>query len=197
MPSAMDGIPFISKYIMKKNRKNKKTPAQLAQQKRFALAVSFLRPLKEIIDEGFRFVAKRKKRFVYPFNLAMSQVLKVAISDQAGVPSLDPQKAWLSDGNLPGLLVLDVTIEGSRIRVSYTSFASFCAWDDHVRLIAYQVKEGVAIRSQSLALRSEKQVSLDIPESLIGKELLLYILCNERDGLKYARSQYLGTYQIN
>lgn len=182
---------------MKKNRKNKKTPAQLAQQRRFALAVSFLRPLKAIIDEGFRFVAKRKKRFIYPFNLAMSQVLKVAIADISGGPSLDPEKAWLSDGNLPGVIVTDMVEEPRRILVQYVSGGTFGAWDDHVKLIAYQVQEGVAIRSKSIALRSEKKAILDIPEALLGKELLLYILCHDRDGLRYARSQYLGTYQIH
>ncbi|WP_454881492.1 DUF6266 family protein [Sphingobacterium detergens] len=182
---------------MKKIRKNKKTPAQLAQQRRFALAVSFLSPLKDIIDEGFKFVAKRKKRFIYPFNLAMSQVLKVAISDISGVPSLDPEKAWLSDGNLPSVSVGDVTHENSRLTVQYFGEATFGSWDDRVRLIAYQVEEGVALGSQVPALRRDNVVTIEIPENLLGKDILLYLLCHERDGLRYARSQYLGTYQIN
>lgn len=183
--------------MMKKAKKYKRTAAQLAQQKRFALAISFLSPLKSILVDGYKFVARRRKRPIYPFNLAMSRILRLAIVDEMDGPHVDPEKVWLSDGTLPGVLVSDIEKEAGRIIVRYNSFASFCSWDDHVRLIAYQVEEGVATRSQLLALRSESQVSLDIPPSLLGKELLLYIVCCERDGVKYARSQYLGTYQIN
>ncbi len=181
---------------MKKKSNKKRSAAQLDQQKRFALAMSFLSPLKSILADGYKFLAKRKKRLIYPFNLALSHVLNMAIAEEEEGPFVDPEKVWLSDGTLPGVLVSDIVEETGRILVSYDSFSSFCAWDDHVKLIAYQVKEGVAIRSQRLALRSEKQVALDIPPSLLGKELLLYIVCCERDGIKYARSQYLGTYLI-
>jgi len=182
---------------MKKKSNRKRSDAQLAQQKRFALAMSFLLPLKSILADGYKFVAKRKKKLIYPFNLALSHVLSMGIAEGEEGPYVDPEKVRLSDGTLPGVLVSDIVEETSRILVSYDSFSSFCAWDDHVKLIAYQMKEGVAIRSQNLALRSEKQAFLDVPNSLLGKELLLYILCSDRDGLKYARSQYLGTYQIN
>ena len=177
-------------------RKNKKTVAQLAQQQRFALAVSFLSPLKEIIIEGFKFVAKRKKRMIYPFNLAMSQVLKMAITDPFGVPTIDPEKAWLSDGNLPGVLVTDITSANARLDVDYVSNSTFGCWDDRIKLIVYQMQEGVALRSQIQALRRDGTVRIEIPENLLEKEILLYLLCHDRDGLRYARSQYLGTYTI-
>jgi len=199
MPSDLDGVLIYSFDLksMKRTRKNKKTAAQLAQQKRFALAVSFLSPLKEIIAEGFKAVARRKKRFVYPFNLAMSQVLRVAITDTSGEPTIDPEKVWLSDGNLPGLIVKDILKENARLTVHFVNRSDFSSWDDHVKMIAYQVDEGVAIRSRELALRHQERVVIDIPPSLLERPLLLYLTCHDRDGIKYARSQYLGKYEFN
>ncbi|ULT23565.1 DUF6266 family protein [Sphingobacterium sp. E70] len=127
----------------------------------------------------------------------MSQVLKVAITELSGVLSLDPEKAWLSDGNLPGVLVTDMQQLAGTITVQYFGDTGFDrCWDDRVKLIAYQAEEWVAVESAVSALRHEAKVSITIPVNLWEKDLLLYILCHERDGLRYSRSKYLGTYQI-
>lgn len=162
----------------------------------FALANRFLGPLGPIIRAGFgkKAQAIRRKRII-PRNLAIAHLMRYAITGQYPDYGIDPGAVLLSDGPILPVDHIEVQISGGMFTAVFAAQeVSEHNHDDRVRLVGYQVEDGIAIQSTVPAKRTDGQVSLTVPDHLHGKPLLIYLLVCDRHEECYSRSSYLGEF---
>lgn len=188
--------------ILKRNRmkridKSKLTQAQLCQRRKFAVISGFLAPLRNIVNDGFKSIVRKKRGTVYPMNVAMSQALKHAIVGDWPDYRVDPERIWLSDGGVANVSVTEVLAGRHGIEISYDAGTSRVhSWDDQVLAVAYCPERGAAFTNDRPAIRSDGKVMVPVPSHMRGAELLVYVMCREREGQRYSRSTYLGRFKV-
>ncbi len=147
------------------------TPAQLAQRMRFGLVQAFLKPVKPFIRAGF--AAEAAGRSAY--SAAMSYNLLHAVEGEYPDLRLNPAKALVSRGTLPGAEGVTFTTENHR---------ALCAWEErrpakyqhnHAALLVVAPEHGEAVWEFHAAERSDGQASLDLPPAWQATELLAYL----------------------
>ncbi len=167
-----------------------RTEKQDAVQVKFKLACQFLAPLIVFVREGWRKrVVKGKKS--RPYNVAMSHLIRNAITGVYPDLSIDYGKVLISDGPLVQVSGCSYVRYEDRIELRFEQSQHDNA-DDLVTLIAYQVGEYEAACNQRNATRADGQVILHLPEHLKREPLLLYVIICDRNRKVFGRSLYLG-----
>jgi hypothetical protein len=100
------------------NIKNPRTDGQISQRTKFALALSFLKPITSFIRVGFKLDQHRQTAF----NSAMSYTLANAISGTYPDCTIDASKVLVSRGSLTPVANGTVAANSGNIAVS---------WDDN------------------------------------------------------------------
>lgn len=160
----------------------------------FVVANRFLAPLGSIISKGFMKKAQeRRRQRITPRNLALAHVMRFGIKGTCPDLHVDPAEVLLSDGYLPVPTAITMIREPNLVKVTYgTAGITAFNHDDAVLLVGYEVNDGVAVCSNPPALRRSGKAELVIPEYLTDKELHLYLLVCDREGVNYSRSVYMG-----
>lgn len=177
------------------NQKNQNKPmGQLLTQRRFYLANQFLYPLASIIKEGFGQRVRQAKKRLTARNLAMAHAIRYAIKGEYPDLFVDPALVLLSDGPVRGITVDHITRDTAMLQVDFDGGEiTTINHDDEVLLLAYDQKGQVAVRNEKPVIRSASAMVLKLPDYMQEVKLDLYVLLRDRDGIRYSRSQYLGS----
>jgi hypothetical protein len=180
-------------YLRSLPRPSKKpaSPLQLAQRLRFAIAVGFLQPIKDVLNVGF---GDNKRGRSTGYNEAVKIMLKEAVIGQYPDFEIDYENLTLSKGNLAALISLDMVEESPmNIAITWEYFAnSFNSFedDDVVILIYNKTKKLFSIYED--VQRRDQSFSMAMPNSFEGDELVSWVFLVNRDGNTTSPSQYAG-----
>lgn len=168
------------------------SPLQLAQRLKFGMAVSFLQPIKDVLNIGFSDASLDKST---GYNQAVKSLLENAIIGEYPDFELDFEKIELSKGSLAGLINLSVEeVEPYTLSVSWVSlinrFNSFV--DDDVLVLLYNKTKKLFTIYEDIT-RGEEEVRIEFPDVFEGDELICWTFLVKRDGNTTSNSQYVGT----
>lgn len=181
-------------YLRSLPRASKKpaTLLQLAQRLKFGMAVSFLQPIKDVLNIGFSDATLGKST---GYNEAVKSMLTNAIVGEYPDFEIDFGGIELSKGSLAGLINLAVEeVEPNTLSVSWVSminrFNSFA--DDDVLVLLYNKTKKLFTIYEDVT-RGEEEIRIDFPDVFGGDELVCWTFLVKRDGDTTSSSQYVGT----
>lgn len=174
---------------------NPRTTGQVNQRTKFTLALSFLKPLTELIRVGFKLYASKQTAF----NAAMSYTLANAISGTSSDDySLEYSSALVSRGSLTGATNGAANASGGSIVVSWddnSDIGSASATDLSIIAVLNPTK-GEAVTETAGAVRSAGTETIDLPSDWIGDEVQVYLGFVSEDKTAVANSVYLGAFTV-
>ncbi len=184
-------------YMRSLPRPSKKpaSPLQMAQRMRFAMAVGFLQPIKDVLNVGFSDTVLGTST---GYNQGVKSMLKNGIIGEYPDFEIDFSGVELSKGSLAGLINLQMTeSEPSTITVSWESlinrFNSFV--DDDVLVLLYNKTKKLFTIYEDMT-RGEEEVKIVLSDTFIGDELVCWTFLVKRDGNTTSNSQYVGTIEL-
>lgn len=180
-------------YLRSLPKPSKKPPSalQVAQRAKFALAVSFLSTIKDILNIGFGDVRLGKYT---GYNEAVRSMLKNAISGIYPDYEIDYEEVEISRGSLFGLVGLTIEEEMPlEIKISWQDFTNrFNAFDDDDVLIVLYNKTEKLFTVYEEAQRKDLAANITLPEIFSGHEIGAWVFLVKRDGDTNSNSQYAG-----
>jgi len=181
------------------------TPRQLANEQGMKVVNRFLKSINAFIKMGF--AVEAEARNVYPYNAALGYNKKHALKGDFPEIGIDYEKVLLSKGDLDGLNNPSVRLlgnpeEGFALRFDWDVLPEDRGWprcDDQVMLMAYFPEEGLddrAVYRIAGAKRQAGQDVLELPLSMAGEAMEVYISVISEDRTRVADSEYLKSFQI-
>ncbi len=182
-----------------KPSKKPATSQQLAQRAKFALAVSFLQPMKWILNLGFN--DKQRGRST-GYNRGLQLFITEAISGDYPDYEIDYAKVAVSQGNMEKLVGLRMTsdaphtlslawvdhseepVDPNEVKGAYD--------DDRLFVLLYNINEQVFTTNRS-AIRQNEGLQLELPAVFAGHEFHAWVFVRHREGMRQSPSQYAGT----
>jgi len=178
----MRGIPKISK--------KPKTLKQLEQQAKFAAAVKFIQPVKDLLNVGF---GGQKSGRASGYNLALKHVLENAISGNYPDLSIDYSKAQFAKGSLAAPIGSAVLAEAGELLLSWSPdlnpFNAFI--DDEATVLIYDPASNIYMSGPLGIVRVEGEMTISIPSAYLGNTVHVYMFFMSRQG-KLSNSSYVG-----
>jgi len=178
----MRGIPKISK--------KPKTLKQLEQQAKFAAAVKFIQPVKDLLNVGF---GGQKPGKASGYNLALKHVLENAISGTYPEISIDYTKAQFAKGSLAAPLGSAVLAEAGELLLSWSPdlnpYNAFI--DDEVTVLIFDPVSNIYMSGPIGISRVEGEMTISIPSAYLGNTVHIYMFFMSRQG-KLSNSAYVG-----
>ncbi|HQS06276.1 MAG: hypothetical protein B7X86_07525 [Sphingobacteriales bacterium 17-39-43] len=176
--SSWRGINYVKS--LPKTSLKPKSEKQLAQQAKFALAVRFMHPVKDLLNIGFR----QQHRPATGYNLAIKHTLTQAIIGQYPNYAIDYSKVQYSNGPLrrsegvkliggTGCLVIIWHGDGFR----FNSFG-----DDQVHILIYEPDTNTYLQGPEGVQRMQEAAIIAIPEQFKGKILHTFLFCVSWNG---------------
>lgn len=162
---------------------------QLAQRAKFAMAVSFLRPIKPLLNIGFSDKAQGKQT---GFNRALQTLMNDAVRGAYPDFTIDLSAVTFARGglNAPTSLVVEqddgIILRWDPLVNKYNSFA-----DDELLVIAYNESKGF-MNVYDGARREDGNMSIPLPPSFVGDEIAFWGFMVHRDGQKTSDSVFAG-----
>ncbi|HEY4150010.1 MAG TPA: DUF6266 family protein [Chitinophagaceae bacterium] len=173
-----------------KPRKSKASPAELAQQTKFSLVSSFLRPLKNFLTTGFRDFAIRKTGA----NAAQSYNLKSAVIVSDGEPAILCSEVLVCRGDLQN--VKEATATSSvKGQVDFTwkdnsGLGKACGADNAIFIVLCH-GQGSCLYTLQGGLRRDGKASFPV-NNFSGHEVHTWISFLSKDGKDIANSLFTG-----
>ena len=188
-------------YMRSLPRPSKKpaTPRQLAQRAKFALAVSFLQPMKWLLNIGFN---DRMKGRSTGYNQGLQLFITEAITGSYPDYEIDFSKVSVSRGGMdkltgvtlateaPSTLTLawmDLSVEPEDAEEEVGSYH-----DDRIVVLIYNRTENLFTTSRT-ATRQDEGLQLELPAIFAGHEFHVWVFARHREGARLSSSQYAGT----
>ncbi|SFC19026.1 hypothetical protein SAMN05421747_1065 [Parapedobacter composti] len=182
-----------------KPSKKPASPQQLAQRARFALAVSFLQPMKWLVNLGFN---DRQRGRSTGYNRALQLFITQAITGDYPDYGIDFSKVTVSQGNMDKLVGLSVASDApNTLSLAWTDLSEGAVDpgevkgsydDDRVYVLLYNRTEQLFTTNRS-ALRGSEGLQLELPPVFAGHEFHAWAFVRHRDGMRQSTSQYAGT----
>lgn len=175
------------------------TERQLASRADLALASGFLKPIKELIKIGYAPLARSRK--TSEFSLAVGYIKKNALKVEAQDREIDYSKVRVSQGDLPGLSNLTVSVNEGLLKLSWTpEYFSNAHRRDQVMTLVYCPPTATRLTpfaSYNLCgvHRGDGHMELALPEMMSSCPLELYVFVAEKNGKTVSNSEYLGRHQ--
>lgn len=174
-------------------RRNKKPPTerQLEQQMRFRLAVTFLKPLKSLVNVT---CASLKDGRATGFNMVLKQMLAEAVVGVYPALSLSYPAIKISYGSLDHSEGSVTAEAGGIIKASWEpNLAKYSAFaDDEVTVVVYDPISHLFTYSEDGLSRSEAETEITVRNSMIGRTLHVWYFFNTRDSKTFSPSFYAG-----
>ncbi len=167
------------------------TEGQLTQRARFALAVSFLSPIKDLLKLGYSDAMQARST---GYNKALQHLLAYGVTGTYPSLELDYASVVIAKGSLANLMGVAWT-ESAPQEISVTwntevnSFNAFA--DDSVILLMYN-KEKQFFSILESATRNDGTLDFTFPSVYAGDHVVGWIFTGHRDGIKTSGSYYLG-----
>lgn len=169
----------------------KATESQIAQRTKFALAVAFLSPIKDLLNLGYSDKLLGKAT---GYNKALQSLLNSGISGTYPALTIDYAKVVIAKGSLSNLMGVawtepmpgELEVTWAPETNQYNAFD-----DDSVVLLMYNKTKNFFSILES-ASRVDSILSLTLPAVYAGDTLEGWIFTGHRDGVKTSLSYYLG-----
>lgn len=182
-----------------KPSKKPATPAQLAQRAKFALAVSFLQPMKWILNVGFN---DKQRGNNTGYNRGLQLFITQAIIGDYPDYEIDFEKVTVSQGNMDKLVGLTLASETpNTLSLSWMDLSDEpldpdevkgSYFDDQVFVLLYNRTEQLFTTNRTAARRDET-LQLELPAIFAGHEFHVWAFVRHREGTRQSISQYAGT----
>lgn len=191
--SSWRGIYYI-KGLQKKITKAR-SPLQIEQQQRFALAVKFLRYVKPIVDMGFSHV---NPRGATGYNMAISHMLQHSIKGKHPDLEIHYPSVVFALGKLTLPENLKMEVNGLKLKLSWSTetdnYKSFK--DDQVMILIYRPKSfDYQFSDQEITrIQAETELELDSWHKDVTVHVYLYLV--EKRGKRWSDSLYLGSVDV-
>ncbi|MFI5155760.1 MAG: DUF6266 family protein [Chitinophagales bacterium] len=188
--SSRNGIPYVKGPYEK--RTSKVSAKELANRKKFAAAQAWLKPLLDIVREGFRGYSQRS----YGFSAAKSWLLKNAFVKHGDELRIDPALVKVSSGDLSNPENMEVSVIESRaLKFTWTPEKTGKNSSDQIMMLAYNVEEHLATYKTTGQFRSAGEDTLVLKRSK-GKKFHVYAAFIASDRSRQSESVYLGEWQM-
>lgn len=185
---------FYIKGLQKKITKPR-SQGQLEQQAKFALAVKFLHPVKDILNMGFGNV---NPQGATGYNMGISHLLNYSIRGTYPDLEIDYPAVLFTRGKLALPQRVELKLEASNLKLSWNtelhqtnSFA-----DDRVEILIYGPKSNIYYEVPGGLIRKQGETELVLPSSFTGDIVHVYVYLLTRDGKKWSDSLYVGMVQV-
>ena len=174
--------------------KNPRTAKQMAQRDKFALALSFIRPIQSFIKVGFKAYAVHQSEF----NAAMSYTLKNAIKGTYPSFTIDYAQAMVSRGSLAKPLNIQKQNNDNEIAVSWqdNSGTANALDTDFAMIMVYNADKQEAVYDMTSTCRGDEGSSLRYPSDWVGDTVHVYLAFVSEDGTLVSDSEYVGSMTI-
>ena len=174
--------------------KNPRTAKQMAQRDKFALVLSFIRPIQSFIKVGFKTYAVHQSEF----NAAMSYTLKNAIKGTYPSFTIDYAQAMVSRGSLAKPLNIQKQNNDNEIAVSWqdNSGTANALDTDFAMIMAYNADKQEAVYDMTSTCRGDEGSSLRYPSDWVGDTVHVYLAFVSEDGTLVSDSEYVGSMTI-
>ena len=178
-----------------KGRKGKASPAQLEQQTRFALMMSFLQPISDFMNLTY----KKSAKGMSGFNKVFSENLINAIAGVYPAFTIDYSRVVLSKGGIPGVTKpLAASPVAGKLVFTWTdntSSTDLALSSDIVFVAAYNEELNQWVYLSSAAARSAGTFTLDLT-AFEGKPVQTYMGIMSADRNKTGPSIYTGVVNV-
>lgn len=174
----------------------KPTISQLSARQKTTLIARFLNPVKEIINVGFGFEARKLKKNAH--NIATSYNWLNAISGSYPDQKIDFTKVLLSKGKSNPTTNIEVKIVEHKLEFTWDiAFPDpLVNNSDRTMLVAYSPENNSAIWSIGSAERSEGIANLIIPKKYLFMKLETYVSFISADYKSIFNSIYTGQFSM-
>jgi|LSQX01.2.fsa_nt_gb hypothetical protein len=174
--------------------KNPRTEAQMSQRTKFALALSFLKPMTELLRTGFKLYANKKTAF----NSAMSYTLANAISGDYPDYELQFANALVSRGALTVATNGTATSSSGNVVISWddNSGVGTAKATDKTLIAILNADRGEAVTVSAGEARVTGTQTLAVPADWLGENVHVYLGFVSEDFKEVANSVYLGSVTI-
>lgn len=192
--SSWRGISYMRSLTRRRGNANA-TDKQLEQQARFALVNGFLKPMKPLLEIGFKNYANGKTGY----NSATSYNLKNALTGQTPNLEIDYTMVMLSRGDLPqveGLAATSVTAAKLNLEWLDNSGRGKAKAEDQLILVAFCPDLAEAVYVIGEATRLATTYVFDLPSDYSTKEVHVYVGWISENGKEIANSKYAGNILI-
>ena len=185
-------------YMRSIPKKSKKAPTsqQLAHRAKFKTVVSFLRPLRSLLNAGY----VDPKGQQSGINLAVAEVLANATQGDYPDYTIDFGKVLFSKGTLNGAWNLQVDVSQSgKMRLSWVdnSGSGIAHPNDQLVALAYQPDKGLFVyHLEDGALRSAGEQEMQMPAEFAGSKVHLWTAFRSSDGSVFSTSVYAGEFTL-
>ena len=180
---------------LSKDRTKPASQLQLEAQAKFATAVTFLKPIKDLLNVTY---GSMKSGRATGFNMALKHVIKSAVIGVYPDYSIDYSVVNLSVGSL-GVATGSVSAEAERnIRLSWNSQTNKnnAFADDGITVLLYQPETHIYLDGPDNLTRADGEVVIAMRSEMIGKQLQVYYFFTSRDGKKLSPSWYAGGVEV-
>lgn len=165
--------------------------AQLAQRMRFALAVAFLSPIKDLLNLGFSDI---EQATATGYNVALSNLLRNGMAGDYPEVEIDYTKVQISRGSLGapiGLTIAETrpgeaTVSWQPMVNKFNAFA-----DDAAVVLVYNTSKAFFSVYED-ATREDGSLSFEVPATFAGDVLEAWVFMGHRDGQRTSNSMYAG-----
>jgi hypothetical protein len=158
---------------------------------KFALAMTFLKPISALIAKGYQSVTGART----PLNAAVSYHVKEAVTGLSPDFSIDASKVTFSQGELTGAWspLAESTLPAS-IDFSWedNTGTGLSEEDDQAILLVHNPNKAQYVALENAADRSAGEVNLILPSNFIGDEVDCWMSFCTKDGKRMATSVYVG-----
>lgn len=174
--------------------KNPRTDGQLSQRSKFALALSFLKPMTDIVRTGFKLYANKQTAF----NAAMSYTLANAISGDYPDYQLNFDSALISRGSLTSATNGAATAVGGNVTITWddNTGVGTAKATDKALIAVLNADKGEAVTVSAGEARSTVTQTVSVPADWMGEEVQVYLGFISADAKEVANSVYLGSVTV-
>ena len=183
-------------YLRGLPKKSSKGPTteQLKQQSKFAMAVNYLRPIKDVLNIGF---ADKKQTTLSGYNLGVKSFLSKNIKGEYPEYTVDFSTMVISKGSLNSFLGLKMVVEDEQLKFAWKTningLNSFI--DDILIFVIYNETQNMYLLFDE-ALRADLSYTSEIGTAFNGNTIHTWAFGISRDQTAVSNTQYLGTIDI-
>lgn len=178
-----------------KGRTKPSSQLQLEAQAKFATAVKFLKPIKDLLNVTY---AGLKAGRTTGFNMALRHVIKSAL--QGTYPNYEVNYAAviLSEGSLAVATGSVSTDEDQNVYLNWSSQTNKrnAFVEDEITILLYEAETNIYLDGPDNLTRGDGEATIVMRPEMAGKTLQVYHFFTSRDGKKLSPSCYTGQVTI-
>lgn len=190
------GIDYMRSLPRKGNRKFNQV--QLEQQLKFALAVNFMKPISELVNLGFKNLAKQR---LTGYNVAVQRTIKQAVTGTFPDFVIDYPQVAISEGPVPPSVNETADSPAANtLRVAWddnSAREAAARIDDEVILLVHNPAKARYLYTVGQTVRQDMEQEMVLPQNFSGDTVQVYLSFVRSDGSRLANSTHVGAVAIS